>query len=61
MSLKAFHIIFIVLSIVLSIGCAVWAFANGPMLAFGSGSAVVAVALIIYGFAFVKKAKRIIT
>jgi hypothetical protein len=61
MSLKAFHILFIVLSILLSVGCAVWAFANGPMVAFGTGSSVVALALIIYGINFLKKARRIIT
>jgi hypothetical protein len=60
MSLKAFHIVFIVLSIVLSIGCAVWAFANGTM-PFGAACAVVALALVAYGINFVKKSKRIIT
>ena len=61
MSLKAFHIFFIALSILLSAGCAVWAFANGVEPAFGIGSAVVALALVIYGGFFLKKSKGIIT
>jgi hypothetical protein len=61
MSLKAFHIFFIALSIILSIGCAVWAFANGVEPVFGIASAVVAVVLIIYGRFFLKKSKGIIT
>jgi hypothetical protein len=60
-SLKAFHIFFIALSILLSIGCAVWAFVNGTMPIFGAACAIVAVALIVYGVNFLKKAKRIIT
>jgi hypothetical protein len=61
MSLKTFHIFFIALSIILSIGCAVWAFLNGIEPAFGISSAVVAVVLIIYGGYFLKKSKQIIT
>jgi hypothetical protein len=61
MSLKTFHIFFIALSIILSIGCAVWAFWNGIEPAFGISSAVVAVVLIVYGGYFLKKSKRIIT
>ena len=61
MSLKAFHLFFIALSILLSAGCAAWAFLNGVERAFGVSCAVVAVALVIYGFAFVRKARRIIT
>jgi hypothetical protein len=61
MSLKAFHVFFIVLSILLAAGCAVWSFANGVSVAFGGGCAAVAAALMIYGMFFIKKAKRIIT
>lgn len=61
MSLKAFHIFFIALSIILAIGCAVWAFVNGAEPLFGIASAIVAVALIVYGGFFLKKAKGIIT
>lgn len=61
MSLKAFHLFFITLSILLAAGCSVWAFLNGVEGAFGVVSAFVAVALVIYGFSFVKKAKGIIT
>ncbi len=61
MSLKAFHVFFIVLSILLTAGCAVWAFANGVTGGFGPGCAVASVTLVIYGVYFLKKAKRIIT
>ena len=61
MSLKYFHVFFIVLSILLCAGCAVWAFATGASPVFGASCAVTAVALVIYGIYFVKKARRIIT
>ena len=61
MSLKAFHILFILLSILLSAGCAVWSFANGVSTVFGVSCVVVAVALIVYGVFFIRKARRIIT
>jgi hypothetical protein len=61
MSLKSFHVFFIVLSILVTAGCAVWAFVNGVSGGFGPGCAVASVALLIYGMAFLKKAKRIIT
>ena len=61
MSLKAFHIFFIAVSILLSVGCAVWAFANGVEPVFGILAATTAVALIVYGATFLKKAKAIVT
>ena len=61
MSLKTFHIFFIALSILLSAGCAVWAFINGIETVFGVTFAVVAVALVVYGGFFLKKSKGIIT
>ena len=61
MSLKAFHVLFITLAILLSIGCAVWSLANDVMPAFGWASAVVALGLIAYEIYFVRKARRIIT
>lgn len=60
MSLKAFHILFILLAIVLSAGCAWWAFANGAGNAFGLASAVTAVALCVYGIYFIKKSRKLI-
>jgi hypothetical protein len=60
MSLKGFHIFFIVLSILLSIGCAAWSFVNGVALAFGIGSCVTAVGLIAYGIYFVRKSRTLI-
>jgi hypothetical protein len=61
MSLKAFHVLFITISILLCAGCAVWSFANEAMPAFGWSSAVLAIGLVIYEIYFLRKAKRIIT
>jgi hypothetical protein len=60
MSLKVFHVLFILLSILLAAGCAVWALVNHTALAFGVVSAIVAVGLVIYGIYFVKKSRKII-
>ena len=60
MSLKVFHLFFIFLATLLAIGCAAWAFSNHTAEVFGVGSAVVAVALIVYGVWFLKKARGII-
>ncbi len=59
MSLKAFHICFIVLSGSLSLAFAVWAFENleqiGPRLVFGVGGLLAAGALLSYGSWFLRK------
>lgn len=60
MSLKAFHILFIVLAILLAAGCAAWGFANGLDPAFGFTCAGLAVALLIYGIWFLKKSRKLI-
>jgi hypothetical protein len=61
MSLKVFHIVFIVLAILLAAGCAAWSFLNEIALPFGVASALSGVVLFVYGIWFLKKAKRIIT
>jgi hypothetical protein len=61
MSLKAFHLVFIVLSILLAVACAAWSFANHTAEAFGVGSVIVAVALVAYAFYFLRKSRNIIT
>jgi uncharacterized membrane protein SirB2 len=61
MSLKAFHIVFIVLSILLCITCAVWAFQSDAARGFGIGASIAGAALVVYGIWFVKKARNIIT
>jgi len=61
MSLKAFHIIFILLAIGLSALCAVWSFTNAIAIPFGVCSALVGVVLVLYGIWFIRKARRIIT
>jgi hypothetical protein len=60
-SLKAFHIVFIILAFALAVGCAVWSFANEVAPGFGYGCVGVAVALFIYGIWFLRKARKIIT
>jgi len=61
MSLKAFHIVFIVLATLLAIACAAWSFVNQTAEGFGIGSAIAAVALTVYGVFFIKKSRKIIT
>ena len=60
MSLKAFHIVFIFLSVLLAAGCAWWAFANGAGFGFGIGCSLVALSLIVYGAYFLRKARKLI-
>ena len=66
MSLKAFHLIFIVASILLAIGFAAWSLMNyyspgGGVwdLAMGVGSLIVALALVCYEKYFLKKLKNV--
>ena len=60
MSLKAFHIFFIILAILLAAGCAAWGFVNGMAAAFSFTCAGLAGALAIYGIYFVKKSRKLI-
>ena len=66
MSLKAFHIVFIVASILLAFGFAAWSFLSyfrggGPIahLWFGIGSLVSGVILVCYSKYFLRKLKDI--
>jgi hypothetical protein len=64
-SLKAFHVFFVVVSTLLSLFCGVWGVlaythtGSGGYLAFGIGSFVAAVALVVYGFWFLRKLKNV--
>lgn len=60
MSLRAFHVLFIILSILMSAGCAWWAFANGVAFLFGIVCSAVAVGLTIYAVYFLRKTKKLI-
>jgi hypothetical protein len=60
MSLRAFHILFILLAILLAAGCAVWGFANGLPPAFGIICAVISLALVVYGVYFFRKSRKLI-
>ncbi len=61
MSLKQFHIVFIVMAVLMSIGVAAWAFtryqAETDVLLMGGMSAVLALGLAVYGVWFLKKLK----
>lgn len=61
MSLKQFHIVFIVLAVLTSVGFSVWAFtryqADTGVLLMGGVSAVAALGLAVYGVWFLKKLK----
>lgn len=65
MSLKFFHVLFVVLSTLLSVGFAVWSFgqavagAGGLYWVLGVLGLVVAVALVVYGRWFLKKMKDV--
>ena len=65
MSLKTFHILFVVLSTLLSVGFGVWAVGrymdgSGAVYLLVTGAAMVfAAALIAYGFWFLRKLKHV--
>jgi uncharacterized membrane protein YuzA (DUF378 family) len=65
MSLKAFHVFFIVCSVLLTLGFGVWGivgFASSGNVAdavMGGTSIVGAVVLVVYGIAFLKKLKHV--
>ncbi len=65
MSLKAFHVVFVVASILLALGVGAWAlrdyFDGGPRgyLWFGIGSLAAGVALIFYARSVLKKLRHI--
>jgi len=54
MSLKAFHIVFIIFSTLLALGTAAWCVLAGAIASFAA-----AIALIIYGVWFYRKMKRL--
>lgn len=65
MSLKVFHIVFVTITTLLAFGIAAWE--GGNYRAFGGGhlfgtlaAGIFGCAMIVYGFWFLKKAKRLI-
>lgn len=60
MSLRGFHLFFIILSILMCAGCATWAFANQVAGPFGIGCVVTGVALVFYGISFVRKSRKLV-
>jgi hypothetical protein len=58
MSLKAFHLIFVILLTALSFGCAAWAFQAGSVF-LGVAGIAAGVLVIVYGAYFLKKLKKI--
>jgi hypothetical protein len=61
MSLKSFHIVFIIASFVLSGFFSLWAFQNNVSSLLGSISAGISVLLVVYAVNFVRKSRNIIT
>jgi len=65
MSIKTFHLIFIVIATLMCIGVAIWGFfftrGETTFLIISGLCALAAIALPIYGISFYKKAKNIIT
>jgi hypothetical protein len=65
MSLKAFHIVFIVASILLAFGFAAWAFVNSGeeggngLVAYGIGSTAVGAGLIGYAVYVLRKLRNV--
>jgi hypothetical protein len=66
MSLKAFHIFFIALASLMTLGCGVWALKtySSPepeawQLWFGVGALLISVSLMVYGRNFLKKMKNV--
>jgi len=65
MSLKAFHIIFVVASVLLALGVGAWAFAEFAqvggawMIALGVASIVFAAGMVVYGVWFLKKLRNV--
>ena len=59
MSLKAFHIVFIVMSVAITAGFGVWALTTDPGYpGWGIACLVAAGALVVYGVVFLQKLKR---
>ena len=61
MSLKGFHVFFILMAILLAAGFAAWSLVNETAVPIGITSAVLALLLLVYGIWFVRKSKNIIT
>ncbi len=65
MTLKGFHIVFIVFSTLLALGCGAWCLwvnmvVGAPVYLAGAiGSFLAAVALVVYGVWFYRKMKRL--
>jgi hypothetical protein len=60
MSLKIFHFVFIVLSMLLFAGCSVWSYYYGVSTALTWTCGALAIVMAIYGGCFVRKARKII-
>ena len=59
MSLKAFHIVFILLSVSITTGFGLWALTSHPdYKGWGIACLVAAACLVVYGVAFLQKLKR---
>lgn len=60
MSIKVFHVIFVIIAVSLAVFCAIWGFGNQAAPAFSYGSVTAAIVLLAYGVWFLRKARNII-
>ena len=61
MSLKAFHLVFIIVSILFCAGMGAWAFETGASDGLGWGASISSVLMVVYCVRFVIKSRSIIT
>lgn len=65
MSLKSFHVFFVIVSVLCALGFGAWSVADyertgkGASMAFAAGGFVAAAALVFYGFWFLRKLKGV--
>lgn len=59
MSLKAFHVVFILFSLAITVGFGLWALKTNPEYrGWGIASLVAAAGLVVYGVMFLQKLKK---
>ena len=59
MSLKAFHVVFVLFALAITVGFGVWALTTNPEYqGWGIASLVAAVGLVVYGVLFLQKLRR---
>jgi len=60
MSLKSFHIFFIIIAMLLAGGCGAWGYFNQMSMGFTGACGILAGALFVYGIYFLRKSRNLI-